>query len=371
MKKIANLVLAVSLFLCTLFVQPENTILHAATVMAPHILSTGSEADLAKYSEYYINTDGRQLYRLDVVQSGALEISMYAQNSGYISVEMHQQADGSDLPTYIGFPCTTDRNNQYTAYQYLKKGTYYLRFPQNSYRLYLLLYPSTSRTIKTGSTVAAYCDSVISDTFTYKATETGYVTFTQKRLVETAAPMSVSFYDEKGKKITDVVSDHEIATEIVLPVMKGKTYKIKIKTLSVDGQQYYQLNVKFTAFTEKNGSKKSEATTLKLKNTATGMVYAEDSTKTADWYKVSNPKDQKLKLDYEGNVTSGSINLIIYNQKGKKLGTYYLMPTKGKTATYKLLNTNNSSIIPKGTYYIKITKSRKQTAGVYDIKLHP
>lgn len=367
MKRIINIIVGICLFLCSLINCPKETTIQAAVTMAPHILTTGSESDIAKASTYNVDTDGSQLYRLEIKQNGCLGLGMYAKHAGYITVEVHSKADGSDLPTYIACPCTEDRGNQYIARQYMKKGTYYLRFPKNSYQLSLLLYSSTTRTIRDKSTVAAYCDATITDTYTYKAEKTGYITLTQKRLVETAAPMSVSFYNSKGKKITDVISDHEIATKIVFPVKKGKTYKIKVKTLTVDGQQYYQMKLKFTAFTEKSGSKKSKAVSAKLKSNIKGIIYAEDSTSTADWYKINNPANQKLKITYSGNVTSGSINLTIYNSKGKKIGTYNLMPGEDGTISCNLKNTNGSSILPKGNYYLKVTKSRKQTAGIYQV----
>ena len=373
MKKLLNSLLALCIFLSSVLI-PSNTTLactFTSKTLTPHVLSTGNQSDLDKLSNYEINSNGMQLFPLKITENGCVEITMTARDTGYINVEVHKKSDGSDLPTYIGFPCTSDRNNQYTAYQYFNKGTYYLRFPQNYYHLNMRLYSSATRTLKHGNTFAAYCDYTVTDTFNYKATKTGYITLSQKRLIETAAPMSVSFYNEKNQKISDVVSDHEIATKIVFPVIKGKNYKIKIKTLSVDGQQYYQMKLNFAAFTEKSGFKKSKAVAVKMKTDKMGIVYAEDSTKTQDWYKVSNTKNQKLKLIYSGNVTSGSINLTIYNKQGKKLGTYYLMPTKGGSVTYNLRNEKKGSVIPKGTYYIKVTKSRKQTAGTYEFRIRP
>lgn len=369
MKKITTYLLMLS-FLLGLVLFPQTKAVQAATILNPHVLTTGSEADLARFSTYNISTDGTDLYRLNIAKTGSVEIFMYSINPGYISVEIHKKADGSDLPTYMGFPCTVDRNNQYTIHQYMKKGTYYLRFPQNTYRLQMNLYPSAPTTIKHRSTVAAYCDATVESEFDYKATKTGYITLNQKRLIETAAPMSVSFYDSKGKKITDVVSDHEIATKIMFPVKKGESYKIREKTLSVDGQQFYQMNLTFTALNEKSGSTKSKAVNIKLKNHTLGMIYTRDSIKKADWYKFTNSKNRKIKFTYAGGVTSGSINVSIYNSKGKKMGTYYLMPTKGNSVTYKLKNVNKSQTIPKGTYYIKVTKSRKETTGVYDLKFY-
>lgn len=332
-------------------------------IITPYVLKTGDVQELNNITDYTFDSDGEQLIPLKISQNGCLEMTLTAKDAGYINMELHQKKDGADLPTSIGFPCTVDRNNQYTVYQYMNAGVYYLRFPKNQYRINLRMYSSTTRNIKNGTVIAAYCDNDVIDTFNYKAGQTGYVTLSQKRLIETAAPMSVSFYNEKNKKITDVVSDHEIATKIVFPVIKGKTYKIKVKTLSVDGEQFYQMKLAFTSFKEKCGSRKTEAVDFKLKTYTQGIVYAEDSAKTQDWYKFTNKKTQNLKLIYSGNVTSGSINLTMYNKNGKKIETYYLMPTKGGSATYDLGSTK------KGIYYIKITKSRKQTAGIYKFKI--
>ena len=35
--------------------------------------------------------------------------------------------------------------------------------------------------------------------------------------------------------------------------------------------------------------------------------------KKADWYKFTNTKNRKIKFIYAGGVTSGSINVSIYN----------------------------------------------------------
>jgi hypothetical protein len=108
----------------------------------------------------------------------------------------------------------------------------------------------------------------------------------------------------------------------------------------------------------------------KIEKQTSGIVYSQDSMKKADWYKFTNTKNRKIKFIYAGGVTSGSINVSIYNSAGKKMGAYYLMPTKDASVTYKLKNVNKSQTIPKGTYYIKVTKSRKETADVYDLKFY-
>ena len=138
----------------------------------------------------------------------------------------------------------------------------------------MILYSSQQRTVKNGSTVAAYCNVNVIDYFVYKSNQTGFITIDQTRLIDTAASMSVSLNTEKGKKLTDIISDHAIDKQIVFPVKKGKTYKIGIKTLDVDGHQYYQMKIKFYKELKQAGTQKKSAPKLKLKQTQKGIIFA-------------------------------------------------------------------------------------------------
>ncbi|OKZ69265.1 MAG: hypothetical protein BHV87_14815 [Clostridiales bacterium 36_14] len=62
----------------------------------------------------------------------------------------------------------------------------------------------------------------------------------------------------------------------------------------------------------------------KIEKQTSGIVYSQDSMKKADWYKFTNTKNRKIKFIYAGGVTSGSINVSIYNSAGKKMGAYVL-----------------------------------------------
>ena len=103
MKKITTYLFMFSILLgIVAFLQTKAV--QAATILNPHVLTTGSESDLAQFSTYNIATDGTDLYRLNINKTGSVEIIMYSTDPGYISVEVHKKADGSDLPTYMGFP---------------------------------------------------------------------------------------------------------------------------------------------------------------------------------------------------------------------------------------------------------------------------
>ena len=382
-KKVLTFVLC-CLFCCLTCVLSGKENIYAAQILKPSVLSTGSEADISNARQkatYKFTTDGSDIYKLEVTHSGALEWDLFALKPGQINVNIYKKADASDLPTYAAFPCTVDRGNTFVLRQYIKKGTYYLKFPQmqNSYILTLVLYSSDGGKITSGTTVAAYCDAgmyqydasipYVNNTYTYKAPSTGYLTIDKKNLVNIAASMSVSFYNSKGKKITDFSSDHDISGKVAFPVKKGTSYKIKVGVLK-DGQQFYQMKFGFVSLSEKSGSSKAKARTVKLKKNTKGMIYAEESVKAQDWYKFSLSKAQKLKITYSGKSISGSIDIIIYDKNKKKLGTYHVMPMIDNTETKTIKNAKKGSILPKGTYYIKVVKQRKQTAGYYSFKLH-
>lgn len=385
MKKTPKIVLICALFLCTLCLTPRLNSIQAAQTLTPYVLKSGSEQDFAsaeKTAAYHLETDGTEIYRLDVPKSGAMEWKLNALKPGQVNVCIHKKADTSDIPTYAAFKCTTDNGNTFTLRQYIQKGTYYLKFPkgQNSYELSLILYSSEGGKINNGSTVAGYCDAgiyrsdssipYISNSYSYKADKSGYLSISKRNLINISASMSISFYDAKGKKITDFTSDHDITGKISFPVKKGSSYKINVGVLK-DGQQFYQMKFDFTPLTEKSGSSKKKAKEIKLKTETKGMIYAEESVKIQDWYKFRVTKSQKLKLTCHGGVISGSVDLIVYNSKMKRLGTYHLMPMNDLTSTYTLKNEKKGTKLSKGTYYIKIVKERKQAAGYYEFKVHP
>lgn len=47
-------------------------------MLTPHVLTTGSEKDLAAKAKYQFDTDGTILYPMKLTQNGCLEMAMYA-----------------------------------------------------------------------------------------------------------------------------------------------------------------------------------------------------------------------------------------------------------------------------------------------------
>lgn len=342
------------------------------TIMTPHALSSGSEQDLLKANTYRFTSDGKQLIRLDVPQKGAVVISLYVQKGAFINTEVHTKADGSDLPVYLRAQCTADRGNQGIMTLYMDKGTYYLCFPKNTYQADVLLYPSRNQTLKDSSVIAAYCDYRQENTYSYKALSDGYITVSQTPLSDLGSgSMTAVLYNSKGTKLTEnAIFSDEQKGKISYAVKKGTTYKLKVKALNVNDTQYYQLKLKHTAVNEKSGSSKKKAVDVKFGNKISGTVFAEDSATKADWYKIKNPKKQQLVLNYSGSITSGSLIIEIFDTKGKKLDSFSVISNIGEKKENLMHNKDGGTKMPEGTYYLKITKSRKSSTGIYSFSVY-
>ena len=345
---------------------------YGQTILTPHVLSTGYEQDLLKENSYRFTSDGKELIRMDVPQNGAVVISLYGQKGTFINTEVYTRADASDLPFYMKAQCTPDRGNRGTMTHYLNKGTYYLRFPENTYEVGVVLYPCKNQTLKDGAVIAAYCDYTQENIYSYKAPSNGYITVSQTTLSDVGGKgtMTAVFCNSKGTKLAEnaIFSDVQKG-KVSYAVKKGTTYKLKVKALSVNDTQYYQLKLKHTAVNEKSGSTKKKAVSVSFGNKVSGTVFAEDSATKADWYKIKNPKKQQLLLNYSGSITSGSLMKDVYDAKGKKLDSYSVISNIGEEKENLMHNAGGGTTMPAGTYYLRVTKSRKSSTGIYSFSL--
>ena len=338
--------------------------------LTPHILSDGNKQDLQAVENYKFQSDGEQLIRLNIPENGALYADLCVQNAGFIVAEIYRNADASDLPSYMEAACTADHRNHGVLMHYFDKGTYYIRFPKNNYETDLLLYPHKAMTLKDKSVIAAYCDYTHENTYTFKAPENGYATICQETLVEQAGSLSAVLCNAKGSVLTEkAIFSNLQKNQITYAVKKGQTYKVKLKGLNVNDSQYYQIRLKLAKIKEKSGASQKKAVSVKFGNKVSGNVYAEESAKKADWYKITNPKKQQMILNYSGSITSGSMVLDVLDSKGRKLDSYSVISNIGEHKEDSLHNIKKGLQIPKGTYYLRVTKSQKTATGIYSFSI--
>ena len=358
-------------FFCmlTIFIYDYPVKLYAESVLQPTQIETGREDIVSSSSKYEFATDGNMLIPLEINGDGAVVMEMQVEKSGFINMEIHNKADGSDLPTYWTCQCTSDLRNTNTTRKFFEKGTYYIRFPENQYSIRLIYYSNASKRIKNDEYVAGYADYHHPVYYEFKSTENGYVTIQNNSIIKTDFSADVTMCDSKGDEITDTMRYHELDETIVYAVKKGKTYKFKVTSNDVGGTQFYQFHLKFTERKEASGDKRKKAVEVKYNKDASGLVFAEDSLKTADWYKITNSKKRKVKLSYSGSITSGSMVFDIYDSKGKKFASYSVVSRVGEKKQCLLVNTKDDLKLDKGTYYIRVTKSGKTASGIYTIRM--
>lgn len=336
-----------------------------------HILTTGSAADYEKAKETSFSSDGTKLVPVKISQSGNLYLKVYADRFNRLPVNFFKTKDASDVPFAMSCLCTEGTGASYegTATRYLEKGTYYMQLPEGNFRIKAYLYTSENRTLKLDTWMCAYSDFRHYTYFTYQAKESGYLTLNEKALINTGFSAAVTLCNSKNKPIVNTMSNHSIDDKIVYALKKGTTYKIRVNAIDPNLVHFYRLKASFTKCTEKSGSKKNNAATVSFGKTANGMVLAEDSTTKADWYKITNPKTQKIKLTYSGSITSGTMQLDVYRSDGKKYASYAIISSVGESNEYFFVDKDGNYSLKKGTYYFKVTKSRKEASGVYSIKM--
>ena len=164
-------------------------------------------------------------------------------------------------------------------------------------------------------------------------------------------------------KTTGFSATLSFASDRYIAVKKGQTYTFTVTTST----PVYGIKVKFTSVTEsKYSSKKSKAPSIKKNKTQKGLMIT--GAQKTHWYKVKNPKKQKvtlalstLRLGSTG-TSSGGIKVTFYSGKQKVSSSYYYYNSSG---TMKVFNSGKK--LKKGTYYIKVTPIGKGT-GYYTIK---
>lgn len=167
--------------------------------------------------------------------------------------------------------------------------------------------------------------------------------------------------------------------QILFFALKKGTYKVKVemsyKTVSytdANGQymssvpNQYKVGTVVKYAPDQGGTKKSKATTIKLKQAKQGIVGLADAASSykgskGDWYKFKLKKKTKVKL---------YVKCLSTNRYGDRQTLRYTVSGK---ASYKQINDlaqGKSVKLPKGTYYVKIYKDNKLDSGYYKIGLN-
>ncbi len=291
-----------------------------------------------------------------------------------------KRGEGSSHPDFYAdenFETSLTSNNVNGAkgecFEAPKAGTYYVVF--NDY------IASSKISVNTKVEISSYTDgetTMINNfnrkvgfkqgtdkVFKYTATQTGVLTIATN--IENEDYRTI--YDAANKMLSAearvFVSNTNGAVVENYAVKKGKTYKFAI--YSGYSTSYGEFNV-FSSFSKVNDTnkKKKKAVKISKKNKA-GVLPIGDS--SAKWYKFKWKKKKtwhiNIALSKTGREsTNGTVYATIY--RGKK---------KVKNGKVALINNRINKIytlfgkVKKGTYYVKISKTKKNTSAVVNINV--
>lgn len=193
----------------------------------------------------------------------------------------------------------------------------------------------------------------------------------------------ISIHNSSKKRLSDYKYNNYFASynymkEQFFALKKG-TYYVKVTMREPimnyyhDGTQswknlqnkyYVATAVKY--ITDSAATKKSKATTIKLKASKQGLIKLTDARSSSsgsagDWYKFTLSRTTKVRLYVNGYTTNRTDTT-----QSLRFSVY------GKTTYSKLssLASNKTTTLPRGTYYIRLYKTSKTDSGYYKIGLN-
>lgn len=185
----------------------------------------------------------------------------------------------------------------------------------------------------------------------------GYITVEGAAFSEDAQKsLDIEFTDANQRDLESKTLKKSNGYTTYFGVKKG-TYYI---AASPADDESYQLRYFFNAVTDKSGSSKSRAVTLKNGKTRRGLFLASESVGSRDWFKIVLNKKQKFSYQVDCRTGNKIKVKIIPKKKGVSISKN-LQTTK--TGGY-IFNTTNQA--PKGTYYIRVSKA-SGSSGYYSI----
>lgn len=332
-----------------------------------YTVTTGSDADLEKINTYAVSVspeDEKAVFPVTFTQKGLFFCS-------YEYLSDNPSSTYGDFAIYSDEECT--KKIQYSSYNGYAaipaKGTYYLEFSVRNYSdempedgflfsFACQFYGGGDRILKdkTWSTVGVTGSN---DEVFLKVTTTKAGTLTIN--LDSDYSAYITLLNSSKKAISDETYYSSTDGKISFAVAKG-TYYLKVKTYT----NIYRIKYTFKAITETSGTTKAKAKALTKGKLYSGLVTATDKNDAVDWYKITLTKSQKVNITFKGSVSSGSIGLEFYGG-GISGSITQNLRTVDADKSFSA-ETWTSDKLPKGTYYIKITKGSKTTSGSYYLR---
>lgn len=332
-----------------------------------YTLTTGDDCEADKINTYAVSVspeDKEAVFPVTFTQKGLFICS-------YEYIDTNPSTSYGDFEIYSDEECTQEiRYSSYNGYAAIpSKGTYYLKFSVSDYGDevpedgYLFSFAcqyigSGDRALK-DKTWSAVSVASSSDEILFKVTAAKAGTITLG--IEADSSVYVTLLNSSKKEISEEAYYSSNNGKVSFAVAKG-TYYIKARTYT----DYFRIKYTFKAITETSSTTKAKAKALTKGKLYSGLVTATDKNGTVDWYKITLTKSQPVKITFKGSVSSGQVSLEFF---GNGIGGSITQSIRSEDADRSFTaETYTSKKLPKGTYYIKVTKSTPKTSGSYYLR---
>lgn len=352
------------------FVLVQRLEAKAATTISPEVSKSGS-ANNKKYKETLPANETNTTYPLVIKEAGGYGISVsMAGKPYYVQAGIYKDEAGTDKVVASSNDIELlGIQNEFVLNAYLEPGTYYLQLgrgnkaPATNVEIEVWGYSSQDKDI-TGD-AGKYRDSYGKDkkTIIYHkivVPKTGYLKVNGLAFEDEETTVNnVVLYDSQKKALTKAMSAYSNSVRTVYYGVEKGTYYVGVKQEGAYGIKY-----SFTSLKDKNISSKKKAAALKKGKTVKGLMVAGEPGDKADYYKFKVSKRQKVSLVIKPRSTGAlKFEILAAGKKGNVFSKQYKFNKKRSTM-------NVSKNLEKGTYYLKVSKSKnkKTTIGYYSVK---
>lgn len=387
MKKLVKILMIA--FICIVMVLPVSKVLAIETPdpsAKGSIIDADTNYDVTEFEtndlDITLEEANYKSYYIDVPNSQSVVVPITLDEKGrlyyiYDFKNEYQNQKSYYLDIYTDAACTqmAEYYNYDTYYGELdvtKTGTYYIKFSVidstteqdmfNYFKFSSFFVNSRNETLTSGKQIVTAFLSYDKPIY-YKVTvsKPGSISFN----MQASYGGNVTLCNSKKKAIANEWKSTDTEHTFVFAVSKGTYY---LKVTSSSSYAYVMQTTK--GITDESGPSKEKAKTIKVNgDEVKALALSTEKSGKADWFKFTNDKKRKTIVDVVGTVACGGLKIDFYDTKGTSWGSRYFYPannTNGGVSTiYYILD--GTEKLPKGTYYIKVSKTSAKTNATYSV----
>jgi len=328
-----------------------------------------STANVTSYNMSLPTGTTSKVQQIEMSHPGRLEIDIYSSGlSSFVYFELYSNSGCTERVGGSASIYASRLTDQFYA-NIPKAATYYLKIYRSAYysdntanfTIKPYSYSGADKTLKSGAWSGTYATDY-NQTIYHKVviSKPGYITvqgYSKGSISTPKSSVSISLTNSKKKALEGSFLSSGNNFTTYFGVKKG-TYYIAVKNYG-----HYKLKYTFKAVSDKSGSSKRKATTLKKNKPVKGLLISNESAKKSDWFKIKLTKKKKISFKVNANV-SDYFRVKLIPKNSRIYGTSKLI---GPGIT----SLKTTSKLPAGTYYIQITKysASSPSSGVYSITL--